>query len=407
MMGFYHGLAGIFAATKELDVVGNNIANARTSGFKRSRAEFADVFSAEHPGRPMPPGLGVYVAAIKQNFNEGTPEATGIWSDLAIKGNGFFITRAHPTPAIGTGIYYTRNSEFKVDKDGYIVNNNKDRLQGWLSNSNGQIVPTALSDIKLDLTPMLPEKTTKATFVTRLDPAVAPITTGTPDPSNPKTYNYTSNVTTYTAQGVPENLSLFYVKTAANEWTIYASKDGAAPSAQTSVTFDSNGLPTGSPSISIDGINVDLSDMTQVSTGESSINTLAGNSTAQGTIQNGYPAGQVSAASVTDSGLVDVAYTNGRHQILAQIPLAMFTSLNGLAPTGDNRWSQTFQSGDAIIGAPGLNGSGTILSGHREMSNVDLSQELVDMIVAQRYYQANTKTIQTHDQIMQTVINIR
>ena len=407
-MSFYHGLSGVWAATRELDVVGNNVANARTSGFKRARAEFADVFTSFYPGRSHFAGLGVYVADVKQDFRSGPLEDTGWWSDIAIQGNGFFITKSYPEPTSSSGINYVRNSEFELDRDGYIVNNNGDRLQGWGPNggAGGQISPAALSDIRVDLNVMPAQQTGSTDFEIRLDPG-APSITKPFDVKDITSYNSVYNITTYTAQGEPQDLSLYYVKTAPNTWTVYAAVGGSDPSTSSTISFDENGFLVGSQNISVGGIDVDLSKTTQISTGQSSVTSLAGNSALITSHQDGYPAGQVRNIGITKSGLVDVEYTNGHHQILAQIPLATFTNVHGLVPIGDNRWVETFDSGPPRVSAPGSNGAGAILEGRREGSNVDLAQELVDMIVAQRYYQVNTKTIQTHDQILQTVINIR
>ncbi|MDD2740851.1 MAG: flagellar hook protein FlgE [Rhodocyclaceae bacterium] len=435
-MAFQQGLSGLGASSRALDVISSNVANSSTVGFKASSTVFADTFASAMGGgvSNLQVGMGGNTLAVRQSFTQGATTSTNNPLDMAIGGNGFFvIDRANGTQA------YSRNGQFDLNKDGFIVNSLGEKLQGYKIENNitagvisGISVPpdgigaTATSGVvsirgNLDSDalyipdPADPTDLTLSAFVPD-DPAVA-------DSSHdPATYNYSTSATVYDSLGVQHSLSMYFVKsgTPANAWNVYYEFDGnalppdAAGNAQNGpyqIIFNTSGvydspLPV---AVEVDGatilegkaatmtFNLDLSDFTQNSS-SSAIYEIT---------QNGLPPGELNGISVNSTGIVLAQYTNGTTQNLAQVALATFSSPNGLTSLGDNLWSASIDSGEAIIAAPGTGVNGTIGSGRVEESNVDMSAELVNMIIQQRNYQANAQSIKTQDQILQTLINLR
>jgi flagellar hook protein FlgE len=411
-MPFEIALSGINAAMADLNTTANNIANVNTTGFKRSRAEFANMFAVTPYGLAQNAiGAGVRVASVSQQFAQGDVNFTDNNLDMAISGTGFFtLSRAGQT-------IYSRAGQFGVDKDGFVVDPEGDKLQAFPPAASA-IGTTAtsfdtgrLGNLQLQTTDAAPSATTKITVGTNL-PANATAPTTTPfDPTNASTYNQTTSVSSYDSLGVSHTTTFYYVQGGTpNSWNMYTTVDGTALSGPDSLVYDSSGalttpaggtltLPAYTPTDGAAPMNIslDLSKSTQFSSGFA-VNTLT---------QDGYTTGQLSGISVGSDGVVTANYTNGQSVALGQVALSNFANPQGLQQIGDNAWAETYTSGQPLRGTAGTSSFGQIQSGALEASNVDLTSQLVNMITAQRDFQANAQVISTSDQITQTIINIR
>jgi flagellar hook protein FlgE len=412
-MAFEQGLSGLSAASKNLDVIGNNVANVNTVGFKESTAHFADIYaSAGGLVGSNSAGIGTRVSAIQQSFSQGSLTATSNPLDLAINGSGFF--RLSDNGAVE----FTRNGQFKLDKNGYIVNDNGSRLTGYPAGADGTILPTASpTDLQISQADVTPQATAKVAATVGLDSRAAAIT-ATFDPADSTTYNFATSTSVYDSLGNSHALAMYFVPTGPdasgeNVWKVYATNDGTAigTGAVGSVTFGSDGLidtaATTLPfnvSTAVSGgattplaFTLDMTGSTQFGT-SSGVNALT---------QDGFTSGRLSSYSVSDDGTIQGRYTNGQTKALGQVALANFTSPEGLASLGNNVWAESSTSGPPLVGQPGTASLGALQSGTVEESNVDLTAQLVDMITAQRNYQANAQTIKTEDALMQTLVNLR
>lgn len=415
-MGFQQGLSGLSSASKQLDVIGNNVANTSTVGFKESRAEFADMYASNFYGvASTQTGIGSRTAAVTQSITQGNVTATGRSLDLAINNNGFFVVKQ---PASGTGqagaLLYTRNGQFQVDRDGYLVNGT-DRLQGWMAN-NGVVTQGPVSDLQLQTNLISPKQTSTVSMGVNLDSRLTSPTVSPLDPTNTNSFNWSNATTAYDSLGNSHDLTLYYVKgtatAAGTPWTVTAYVDGNPTGNSTTLNFDTSGnlITTPAPTLSVSytpatangssspiALTVDYTGSTQVAQGAST-NTLT---------SDGYAAGSLKAINIDQTGIIQASFTNGQTRTIGQVALANFTNQQGLQSVGGNRWQESYASGPVSFNAPGVGNAGTIQSSALEDSNVDLTAELVNMITAQRFYQANAQTIKTQDTLLQTLINLR
>ena len=538
-MPFRIALSGLNASSAELRVIGNNVANASTTGFKKARTEFGDIFASSNLGVTSNAiGSGVQVSAVSQQFSQGNIGFTDNNLDLAVSGQGFYVLNDN-----GVNVY-TRAGAFGVDREGYIVNTQAQRLTGFQADSGGNITgavgdlqldtsdisPSATTDIDMALnldasdgipgspvattqitsaatvldnttagpvvTPAFnikdnygvdrsvtityaqqagntwtatlndtvsgnnfeatatmdvgtppsvsptsltfnwtPETTTGAQSVVAIAMSTAPITvaagggntagTGAPtngsaqatfDPANASTYNNSTSLSTFDSLGSEHLTTMYFRQTnQANEWEVYTYSDGVAlptgGNASKSLIFSTAGLlstPAAPSAVTIDGFNpgggaatvnmaLDVADLTQYGS-VFSVNAL---------VQDGFTTGRLSGIDISDTGVVTARFTNGQSRTLAQVALANFSNSQGLRQLGDTSWAESFESGAALVGAPGSGSLGLIQSGALEGSNVDLTEQLVNMITAQRNFQANAQVITTADTVTQTIINIR
>ncbi|MFT4518784.1 MAG: flagellar hook protein FlgE [Halioglobus sp.] len=421
-MAFDTAVSGINAATADLGVIGNNIANSSTTGFKASRAEFSDVYATSLLGAGGNAiGKGVSLAGVTQEFTQGNISFTNNALDLAINGNGFFLLSDD-----GASLY-TRAGNFQVDREGFLVTNQGHKLQAFEVGPTGEANGQA-GDLQLDTSLVDPNKTALVELTANLDSrevtptvpfggpfdAFAPVPTS-PDPDS---YNATTTVTVYDEQGNAHSMSSYFVKTAnPNEWDVHTLIDGVTTSGPDTISFQSNGKfdPASLPiDISVTGWNPlnDVGATTGASAQDFTISMsqftqFGAEFAVSSAVQDGYTTGQLFGLEIDDSGVVFARYTNGQARALGQIAIAGFANPNGLQPLGDTSWAETFSSGAATLGAPGSSGLGVLQSGALEGSNVDITAQLVNMIVAQRNFQANAQVIQTEDTITQTVINLR
>jgi len=404
-MGFQHGLSGLNAAARNLDVIGHNVANANTVGAKSSRAEFGDVIANTVYGSGAQfGGLGVQVDRVAQQFSQGDLASTANPLDLAINGSGFFRLSDNGM------ITYSRNGQFGLDKDGYIVNSGGSRLTGYPADGNGVIQPGVPADLRMVTGDISPRATSSVEAMLNLD-SRAEARTAAFDLDDPTTYNSATSLGVFDAQGGDTTLALYFQKTAANTWDVYAAADGnqigTTPVGQ--LSFQANGTVDTAASPmpitiavpnaqgGVDNVEVDLGSSTQYGS-VFGVNHLS---------QDGFTTGRLAGYSISDEGIITARYTNGQTRAQGQVALANFPNPQGLVSLGGNVWAESAESGVAMVGSPASASLGVIQSGALEQSNVDLTAELVNMITAQRVYQANAQTIRTQDQIMQTIVNLR
>ncbi len=410
-MAFSTAISGIKAAQANLDVVSNNIANASTVGFKASRAQFAEIYANSVSGGSNA-GQGVELTEIRADFSQGSLDFTGSGLDLAISGNGFFIV------SNGGASEYTRAGSFLVDRDGFLTNESGNRLQGYQGNTDG-VITGELGDLFIDTTLVDPKVTSKVTITSNLDSREATPTTTPFASTDPTSYNSTTSTTIYDSLGNSHVLQLYYVKTAtANTWDVYTSVDGGTPPAATQISFDPDGTlaAASNNSIAITTPAAELLSAAGVATGAADLTytvdilattQLGTDFSVNSATQDGYGAGQLISFEFDDTGTAFARYTNGQSRAIGQVALASFRNNNGLQPVGGSNYVESFGSGSPNIGVPGNSGRGDIQASAVEQANVDITQELVNLIVAQRNFQANAQVISTEDQATQAVINLR
>jgi flagellar hook protein FlgE len=405
-MSFAIALSGINAASADLSTTANNVANANTTGFKSSRAEFADIFSSANGSVGTSTiGYGTRLSRVAQQFSQGSITTSSSALDFAISGEGFFTLSDNGAQV------YTRAGAFGTDRNGYVVNASGQRLQVFPSIGGGLFNTSTLADLQLPAADAAPAATTLVGVMSNL-PTNATVPATTPfDPLDPTSYNHTTSATVYDSLGAAHSSNLYFVKTAtANAWEVYATIDGTAVGGATPLQYSNAGLLT-SP---VNG-TFTLPNYTPTNgAADLSLSFDVGDSTQFGATfgvsaitQDGYPSGRLSGLSVTEQGVVQASYTNGRAVAVGQIALANFANPQGLQNLGDTTWAETFSSGAVLSGAAGTSSFGSLQSGALEASNVDLTAQLVNMITAQRNFQANAQMIQTSDAITQTIINLR
>lgn len=509
-MSFQQGLSGLNGAAKSLDVIGNNIANASTVGFKGSTTQFADVYAgALNSAGGSTAGIGVKVAAIAQQFTQGNIESTNNPLDIAINGAGFFRIEQAGV------VQYSRNGQFSLDKQGFIVNAQGAKLTGYGVGPNGDLAAGAPVPLQIDTSDQPPKVTSKIDIQLNLDSRTPAPKTSPFNANDPESYSKQVPMSVYDTLGNPHVMSTYYVQKGEGQWDVYASNDGvelanlkAISTAQTDATavgaraawdaatraipqdqaaiaaalatyataaanavngaagtatpenrtevaaaaaaaalvpgttpdqvnaamtkalkmpaepvgrlhFDTNGAlnmtTTGDTGLLNGKFNIQLpivpstgAEMmlpAQISFGGT---TQYGNATSEKVVQqDGYKAGALQRFTTAQDGTILGQFSNGQTKALGQVVLANFKNPNGLEPLGNNAWAESSDSGTALIGTASTGGLGVLQSSMTESSNVDLTAELVNMIVAQRVYQANAQTIKTQDSVLQTLVNLR
>jgi flagellar hook protein FlgE len=406
MASFSIALSGLTAASTDLDVTANNVANANTVGFKESRAEFADVYAAGAVNLNQSAiGEGVRVDATAQQFTQGNISTSGSNLDLAISGDGFF-TLNDPS----NGVVYTRNGEFSEDKKGDVVTATGQALQVYPPTVNGGFNTGALSNLNLQTAQSAPEATTTGTVILNLPANSTPPTGGAFDPTNSATYNQSTSTTVYDSLGNAYPATFFFTQTAApGTWNVNMTVNNQLIPVTNQLSYDANGAvtPVGSGSLNFAPFNPTDGAAAMNMTFDFNTSTqYGGGFGVTSIVQNGFSTGQLSTVSIDPTGVVSAVYTNGRSTQLGQLAMANFPNPQGLKQLGDTNWAETFSSGTHVSGTAGSSGFGSIQSGALEASNVDLTTELVNMITAQRAFQANAQVITTANQLSQTVINI-
>jgi len=426
-MSFQQGLSGLNAAAKQLDVIGNNVSNASTVGFKSSRAEFSDLYATSLYGvSDTESGIGSQTIKVAQQFQQGNITATKNPLDMAISGSGFFKLWSDTS---ATSTFYSRNGQFKLDKDGYFVNNGNYLIGEPVG--GGDDAPLKIDRAGLPGTPSTSlewqfnlDADQKSPLV---DYTTTPNTMKTPTPAiNPTdstTYNFTTSMRVYDKVGSAHTVSLYFQRQATagsppavnNTWNVSYKLNNNAVTSAGSVSFTTDGklttpfsftIPGGAANLPVPGqpnqlndagIVVDLGGTTQYS----------GSFTVAKAKVDGNQKGELVGVETADDGNIIAKYSNGQAQSVGRVRLYTFDNAQGLQPNGENNWASTAASGEAKPGFPGEGSFGKLQSSAIEESNADTTAELINMIVAQRFYQANAQTIKTQDAILQTLLNLR
>ncbi|MGN8162369.1 flagellar hook protein FlgE [Pantoea sp. 22096] len=413
-MSFSQAVSGLGAASSNLDVIGNNIANSATAGFKSSTIAFADMFAGSNVG------LGTKVAAVIQNFNDGATTTTSRGLDVALSGNGFF----RMTDSSG-GVFYSRNGQLTLDANRNLVNTQGLNVTGYPASGSPATIQSGANPVALRIpTEQMPARaTTTAGLVANLNSTDTTPTVTTFSTANADSYNKKTTATVFDSQGNDHALDMYFVKdTTSNSWTVHTIDGNTGTSAgDFRMAFDTSGKLTSVSKLAANGtvastttdgtvgltlnvgganqpINLSMLGSLQQNTGA----TTFGSPT-----QDGYAPGDLTSYAINDDGTITGSYSNKKTQLLGQIVLASFSNPEGLQSQGDNVWQASSASGQAAIGLANTGTFGSLTSGALESSNVDMSKELVNMIVAQRNYQANAQTIKTQDQILNTLVNLR
>jgi flagellar hook protein FlgE len=427
MRALFSAISGMRNHMAFMDVVGNNIANVNTTAYKSSQVTFQDILGQTQRGASSPQngrggtnpaqiGLGMQLGGISNVMSQGSLQSTGKLTDFAVQGDGFFVVND------GTRNYYTRDGSFDIDVAGNLVNpNNGLKVQGWLADATGTVAtdqPTTA--IKIPFGTQVSAKPTADS--TGTPPVYGIVMAGNLDSGLADTAPgnvVSSTVTAYDSLGNAHTIALTFTKTAANTWTVAGTEaDPANPGtpltavADQTLTFTANGqvdttaAPGGVIQVSLDttatgatnplAFNIDMSSFTQ----------FAGTSQVTAQTNTGSPAGALVSFAVGPSGEVSGIYSNGSTQKIGQLALASFANSGGLQRSGENLWSTSAASGEALVVTPNENGRGSISTGTLETSNVDLAQQFTDVIIAQRGFQSSSKVITASDQMLQDLVSI-
>lgn len=404
-MVFNSALSGIQAASTQLSVIGNNVANASTTGFKQSRAQFADVYAVSGVGASSNAvGSGTRLSAVNQIFSQGTISFTNNALDVAVNGQGFFMLDDGGSRA------YSRAGNFQVDRSGYIVNANQQKLIGLTADANGAITG-AVGQLRIESGNISPQATSSVEVGVNLHANELPPTVAWVGGNNPPPDSYTSvtSTTVFDSLGNDHVLSLYFVKTAnENEWDVRVQMDNTDVGNASNLVFNTNGTYSSSTPDPIQiAFSPSGSDPMSVSLNLSRSTQFGSPFAVESLLQDGYTTGRLDSVDVDGLGIILGRYTNGQSRPMGQIQLANFNNTNGLQPTGNTNWAETYASGPPLISTPGTASLGVLQSSSLEDSNVDLTTELVSLITAQRNFQANAQTIRTADTVTQTIINLR
>ena len=390
LRSLFSGISGLRAHQTMLDVTGNNIANVNTTGFKASQTQFQDTLSqvltnagAAQDGvggtNPAQVGLGVRVAGITTNFQQGAAQLTNRSTDMMISGDGFFVVRK------GTEQLYTRAGAFDFDATGQLVTPDGGLVQGWAADAAGNIDTNGqLVDLRLPIATLMGARATDgATFEGNL-PADAEVGT-----------ILNRDIDVYDAEGTLTTLQLAITRTGTG-WSITGTRDGGSPATVT-LTDDGDGTLTASGPLTVAGVAVDLTAVTG----------FAGLDTMEAVSQTGRAAGTLQSFTINADGTLLGSFSNGLKQSLGRVALSTFTNPAGMEKAGGSLYRTTVNSGDAQVGAAGTGGRGDLTGGALEMSNVDLSAEFTNLIIAQRGFQANSRVITTSDELLQELVNLK
>ncbi len=427
-MSFNTALSGLNAAQSELNVTSNNIANVSTTGFKFSRAEFGDIFATSTLGSSKTAiGNGVILSNVAQQFNQGNLEFTSNTLDLAVSGQGFFVLQPSQN---NNNQVFTRAGEFGVDSNGFVVNSSGARLQVFPTNDDGTVTATALSStipLQIPQSAGSPTETTEVEIGVNLPANASGLNVANFDPSSPTTYSASTSVTIFDSLGESHISTIYYVKDASapNTWAAFYYVDGnpldiagGVPSGGIgpdyhTIEFDAAGgflqtTPANPTSTALGFTNGSNGAQTMLFDYANNAPTQFASPFTVNTLdQNGATIGRLAGIEISETGVVRANFTNGQSNSIGKIALVRFANPQGLAQLGNNSWSDTIDSGEPLAGEALTSSFGQIRSGALETSNVDLTSELVNLITAQRNFQANARTIETNNQVTQTIIQIR
>lgn len=415
-MSFQQGLSGLRASSKSLEVIGNNVANASTVGFKQSRAQFADVYANSLIGSGASQvGIGTTLSTVAQQFTQGNITGTDNTLDISINGPGFYRMSNNGE------VTYSRNGQFQLDKFGYLVDAQNKRLTGYQANAAGILNKGSAQEIRIDASDLNPKTTEEVETKINLDSRNTGLPIAAFDPDDPTTYHNSTAISVFDSLGNAHTLQSFYVRNDAdlNEWEVFVTANGVPTWDTVTLPLSGNGtlgFPAGGTGVNPTSVPDPITAQVVPNTGAANFtvsidltgSTQFGSSfSVNANNQDGYASGQLAGFNTGADGTIIGRFTNGQAKALGQVVLANFVNMNGLRPLGGNAWAESAESGAPLVGEPNTGQLGVLQSSSQEDSNVDLTSELVNMITAQRVYQANAQTIKTQDQVLQTLVNLR
>jgi len=420
----YAGASGLEANSQDLSVVGDNIANANTIGFKSSRSVFADMLAQGLMGGGGETGLGTKLLAVQKILTQGSLINTGITTDLAIQGTGFFVVKGEHAGKVGE--FYTRNGQMKIDNDGYLVTMDGLRVQGYDAVDAGPkagSITNTIGDMRPGVSASPPKATTTISMAVNLQASAEANPGGaTFDVTAPgETSNFSTTTTIYDSLGKAHQVDIYFRKTGEGSWEWHALSDLAPPDGpeiyRGTFTFGEDGIlplpqgatsqSTGANGVTFPGALPQTLEFDFGGEGRAGVTQFDNPSAASFLNQDGFPAGDLAGVQVDPEGLVRGVFTNGQTRVLGQVALADFPAEDQLQRLGSNLYGHTPEAGDPVRGKPATGGRGTIYSGVLEQSNVDMSAEFIKMIASQRSFQANSKTINTADQLLNEIIALK
>jgi flagellar hook protein FlgE len=427
LRAMFSGVSGLRAESEAIGVVGDNIANVNTVGFKSQRAVFQDVLghSILAGTSSALPGSGVRVGDVQQLFTQGSIANTGVDTDVALNGDGFLVV-AGTVDGI-TSNFYTRAGQFNIDHDGFLVNQQSLNVQGYKANADGTL-QASVSDLQVPTSSLAPFATNEITITANLDSREPVKVFDIADPAG--TSNKSTSITVFDSLGTAQTLDIYFNNQGGNLYSYNVVADGGELAGGTAGTptlvstgtlqFTSDGaLQTATaPALAVSFASgatanqaIDLNfgeDITQDgSTGLAGTTQFASDTAVSSQSQNGYASGEFSGLAIDGTGLVQGLYTNGQKITIGQLAVAKFRSNDGLGRAGQNLWIETRESGTAALGAAGAGGRASVSAKALEQSNVDLGEEFVGLIQHQRSFSANSRTITTADEMLQELINIK
>ena len=393
-MSFNIAMTGLSAVNEQLNTISHNIANAGTTGFKSSRTEFGSIYADSQ-------AMGVEVMGTTQSISQGGSLATtGRSLDLAISGGGFFVTRSN-----NGEVNYTRAGVFGADKDNAIVNAAGMRLQGYPVDAAGVLQVGALGDLQLQSANLPAKATDSLSFVMNLDSNQQLPANANFDAADVNSYNSTYTSKVFDSQGKEHTLTQYFVKTGANSWDVHYFADGADLNTAQALTFGTNGALTGP----VGAVNVGFApagvDALNIAVDYSNSSQYGSDFVVTTNRPNGYAAGEQTGIAVEKDGMVYANYSNGQRMLQGQVALASFANAGGLKNISGTAWQESAESGQALIGVPGVGPFGELVAGSLENSNVDLTQQLVGLMEGQRNYQANTRVLSTNQELTQVLFS--
>jgi flagellar hook protein FlgE len=402
-MSFSTSISGLDAAQERMAVISNNIVNAGTVGFKKGEAQFGDLFSSALQDTGASAGTGVELTRIRSDFTQGEFQFTSSALDLAIDGSGLFLLRS----ADGTS-EYSRAGSFQSDNNGFIVNDSGLRVQGYQADVNGALLPT-LGDLRVDTGLLNQKQTGNVIFAGNID-SRASIPENAFSIDDPTSFNSTSTTTIYDSAGNAKELSLYFVRDplVAQTFNVYVAIDDEVLPGATDLVFDAAGLltPESATELAIEGYQPEDALAMDITIDLSGVNNFGTQSSTLDFSQDGYAAGELLSFAFDDTGTLISTYTNGQQRAQGQIALATFVNPESLQPLGGNGFAQTDESGEPIIGAPGSGARGSIRASALELANVDITQELLALIEAQRSFQSNAQSIQALNEASTSILNL-
>lgn len=412
-MAFQQGLSGLNAAATQLDVIGNNIANAGTVGFKASTTQFASLY-ASAVGGSNTPGIGVATKSIFQNFSQGVIVSSNSPLNMAINGNGFFQI------SNGGSLAYTRDGQFHVDKNGNVVTSALGNVQGYMADGSGALNTGVVTNLVINTNNQPPNPTAAIGTSLNLNAGSPVLNPASFNPTDDTTYSYSTTVPVFDSLGNQHSLQTYYVNTGVTppsteaKWQVFATLDGTLVPTNPvpTLSFTSGGVLD--PATTVPGVDIPFNlSFTNGATSPQTVTVAYAGTTQYGSAsvvnseqQDGYPSGKLTSYTIDQDGTITGAYSNNQTKTLGQIALTSFVNPSALQPISNNQWLATGDAGIPIIGTPGTGSYGLIQANAVESSTTDLTAELVNMIQAQQNYQANAKTIQTADQLSQTLFNL-